>query len=75
MPCKQFVTCKVSLGAISLLYSILLLAKLSLVPLSGILSLVYGATFAESHWKFISICSCFCCDDCLSVVKLVWLSG
>ena len=48
-----------------MLYSKLLLAKLSL--------LVFGATFAEWHWQFISICSCFIRDECLSVVKLAWL--
>ena len=58
----RFVTCKVSVDAFSLLYSKLLLAKLSLF--------VFGATFADWQWQFISICSCFIRDQCLSVVKL-----
>ena len=56
----RFVTYKGSVDAFSLLYSKLLLAKLSLF--------VFGA---EWHWQFISICSCFIRDYCLSVVKLV----
>ena len=63
----RFATCKVSLNAYSLVYYKLLLAKLSLF--------VFGATFAELLWQFISICSCFMRDQCLSVVKLAWLSG
>ena len=34
-----------------MIYSKLLLAKLCLF--------VFGATFAASNWKFVSICSCF----------------
>ena len=45
----QFVTCKVSVDAFSLLYS-----KLSLF--------VFGTTVAESYWQFISICSRFIRD-------------
>ena len=51
----RFVTCKVSVDAFSLLYSKLLLAKLSLFVFGG-------ATFADLHWQFISICSCFIPD-------------
>ena len=50
----RFVACKVSVGAFSLLYSKLLLAKLCLF--------VFGATFAESHSNLISIGSCFIRD-------------
>ena len=50
----QFASRKFSVDAFSLLYSQLLLKKLSL--------LVFGATFAEMHWQFISICSCFIRD-------------
>ena len=50
----RFVTCKVSVDALSLLYFKLLLAKLCLF--------VFGAYFAERHWQFISICSCCICD-------------
>ena len=38
----------------SVFYSKLLLAKLSLF--------VFGASFAKSHWQFISTCSCFVRD-------------
>ena len=61
----QFVINKVIVDAFSLLSSKFLLAKLSLF--------VYGAIFAELHWQFISICSCFTDDKCLSAVKLPWL--
>ena len=44
----RFVTWKVSVSAVSLLFPNLLFAKLSLI--------VFGA---ESHWQFVSICSCF----------------
>ena len=47
----QFVTCKASVDAFSLFNSKLLIAKLSLF--------VFGA---ESHWQFVSICSCFIRD-------------
>ena len=47
----RFVTCKVRVVASVCLYSKLLLAKLCLF--------VFGAIFAEKHWQFISICSCF----------------
>ena len=47
----RFATCKVSVDAFSLLYSKLFLAKMSLF--------VFGA---ESHWQFVSICSCFARD-------------
>ena len=43
----RFVTCNFSLDAFSLLYSKLLLAKISLF--------VFGFSFAESHWQFTSI--------------------
>ena len=43
----QFVTCKVSVDAFSLLYPKLLLAKLCLFE--------FGATFAELYWQFISM--------------------
>ena len=46
----RFDTRKFSVDAFSLLYYKLLLAKLCLF--------VFGATFAEWHWQFISICSC-----------------
>ena len=58
----QYVTCKVSVDAFSLLYSNLLFAKLGLF--------VFGA---ESHWQFVCICSCYII--CLSVVKLEWPRG
>ena len=44
----------------------LLLAKLCLF--------IFVATFAEWHWQFISICSCFFRDLCLSPDKHAWLS-
>ena len=59
----------------SLLYSNLLLAKLCLI--------VFGATFAELHWQFSSICS-YSSDyvdivaiivTSFSVAKRAWLSG
>ena len=46
----DFFTCKVSVDAFSLLYFKLILKKLCLF--------VFGATFAEVRWQFISICSC-----------------
>ena len=48
----QFVTYKVSVNAFSLLYSKLLIVKLSLF--------VFGV---ESHWRFVSRCSCFISDE------------
>ena len=62
----RFVTCKVSVDAFSFSYSKLLLAKLCLFA--------FGATFAEWHWQFISIRSCFIRDYCLSMVERPWLS-
>ena len=58
----RFVTCNVCVDVFSLSHSKLLLAKLYLF--------VFGATGAELHWQFISICSSlfvtsFC--GCLSV--------
>ena len=47
----RFFSCKVSVNAFSFLYSKLLRARLRLF--------VFSATFAEWHWQFISICSCF----------------
>ena len=47
----RFVTCKVSVDAVSLLYSKLLIAKSSIF--------VFGV---ESHWQFVSICNCFIRD-------------
>ena len=46
----QFLTCKVGMDAFSLLYSKLLLAKLSLF--------VFGITFAELLGQFIRISNC-----------------
>ena len=63
----RFVTCKVSVDAFSLSSSELLFAKLC--------PFIFGATFAESYWQFISICSCFVRDQCLLAVKRAWLSG
>ena len=50
--------------AFSLFYFKILSCKLSLFVLGG-----------ESHWQFIGIYNCFITDQCLSVVKLAWLSG
>ena len=50
----DFFTCKVSVDAFSFLYSKLLPAKLCLFA--------FVATFAASHWQFISICSYFIVD-------------
>ena len=61
-----FVTCKVGVDAFSLLYSKLLLVKLSLF--------VFGATFAEWRWQFINICS-IAALFVTSVCQLLSLSG
>ena len=58
----RFFSHEVSMDAFSLVYPKLLLATLSLF--------VFGATFAESRWQYISICSCFIRDQCLSNIKL-----
>ena len=50
----RFVSCKITVDAFSLLFFKLLIAKLCLS--------VVGATSAELHWLFISICSCFARD-------------
>ena len=60
---SDFFAYKVNVDAFSMLYYKLLQYVI----------LVFGATFAEWHWQFISICSCFIRDECLSVVKLAWL--
>ena len=48
---SQFVICKVGVDAFSLLYSNILIAKLSLVILG-----------AKLYWQFVSICGCFIRD-------------
>ena len=53
----RFVTCNISVDALSLLYS------------KNLCLFVFVAIFAEWNWQFISICSCFIRDYCLSVVK------
>ena len=68
----QFATYKVRVDVFSFLYSKSILAKLS--------QFVFGATFGELRWQFVSrqfvsICSCLIRDYCLSVFKLAWLSG
>ena len=50
----RFVTCTVSVDALSLIYSKLLFEKLSVF--------VFDASFAELHWQFVSIYSCFISD-------------
>ena len=50
----QFITCKVSVEAFSLLYANLFHAKLCLS--------IIGVTLAASNWQFISIYSCFICN-------------
>ena len=61
----RFVTCNESVDAFIFLNSKLLIAKSSLF--------VFGATYAELHWQFVSICSCFIRDQFLSVVMLEWI--
>ena len=61
----RFVTCKVIVDAFSLLYSKLLLTKLSLFG--------FCAIFADSHGQFISICSYLIRNLCLSVIELEWI--
>ena len=59
----RFVSCNVCVNAFIFLYSKIFIAKLSLFVIG-----------AESHWQFISMCSCFVRDWCLSVVERTWLS-
>ena len=62
----QFVSCKASVDAFSLFFNLFFVKFCRFVS---------GAYFDESHWLFISICSCFIHDYYLSVFKRARLSG